>query len=170
MNERVSLKLRMMAAAIQITGAIPAGITVVLISIYISPLRAIKGIDTVLIWAAIIISILSCSIWMITRNIDRFVDRSRQDAINCMLSSSLGIIFSLVLSTFIISFIFSITCGIGELDPISLFLKSIPVLLVMLISCIVAIGYFTNSMVATIFALIGYHFESILIYPFIRAE
>jgi hypothetical protein len=86
MNDRVSLKFRLMAAGIQITGAIPAGITVVLIPIYMTSLRAIKGMDTALIWAAIIISILSCSIWMITRNIDPFVDRSRQNAINCMLS------------------------------------------------------------------------------------
>jgi hypothetical protein len=60
-------------------------------------------------------------------------------------------------------FVFWTTCGSGSQDPTAL-------LIALLVFCMTAIAYFTHSVVAIIFTLMGYRFENRLIYPFIRSE
>jgi hypothetical protein len=65
----------------------------------------------------------------------------------------IGIVFTI--------FIFSVTCGVGNQDPTPFFLSFIPFALV-------AITYFCNPIVASVFAAQGYRLNSRLIYLFIK--
>jgi uncharacterized Tic20 family protein len=96
-------------------------------------------------------------LWTIVKEIHPFVDQSGKDAINYALNTFVGMMATLAFSMFV----FSVTCGIGNQDPTL-------VLLSLLLFCCVSIVYFLNSIVAAIFALRGYSFNSRLIYPFIR--
>jgi uncharacterized protein len=98
-------------------------------------------------------------VWISTRQLHPFVDRSGKDAINCMLNSLMGT----MLFTLLCVFVFAITCGTGSQDPSLLFLTLIPLSLVIII-------YSINSIIAAIFAFGGYNFKSRLIYPFIPLD
>lgn len=98
-------------------------------------------------------------LWVIVKNLHPFIDISGRDAMNCAVNTFLGTMASLLFSLFV----FSVTCGVGNQDP-TIVLSSL------LLFCGVSIAYFINSLIAAIFALRGYRFQSRLIYPFIKDE
>ncbi len=134
MNNEIPLKFRLLAAGFHILAMI-------------SPIVYLIGILLVPI------------IWICTRQLHPFVDRSGKDAINCMLNAFMVT----MVFTLLCIFVFAMTCGTGNPDPSLVIISLIPL-------CLVAIIYLTNSLVAAIFAFRGYTFKSRLIYPFIPLD
>jgi uncharacterized Tic20 family protein len=156
MNNEISQKLRLIACGLYMVSTIPS-ILLLLIQIVKIPVGTILIVSTILVFSSQ--SIIALFAWKKTQHIHPFVDRSGRDALNCALNTLLG----RIAATLFCTFIFSVTCGIGNPDP-SLFLISL-----LILSC-VELAYFTNSVISGIFALRGYSFNNRLIYPFIRSE
>jgi uncharacterized Tic20 family protein len=97
-------------------------------------------------------------LWLIIKDIHPFLDRSSRNALNCALNTLLG---TIAFAAFCM-FVFSITCGVGNQDPSA-------VIASLILLSFVMFSYSIYSVVVAIFALSGSHFESRLIYPFIRS-
>jgi hypothetical protein len=158
MNDRTPLKSRLLAAAIHLTGTIFSGAIVVLIPVYAFGFILLSD-PLVLATLWIIFMIVSCSLWIFTPRIDYFVDCARRDTINILINSFLGITICITS----VVFVFWTTCGMGSQD-------TNPLGISVLITYIVTSGYFLHSVIAAIFALMGYRFVNRLIYPFFREE
>ncbi len=161
MNREIPLKFRLMAAGLHVISA-TSWSSVVFGTIY-SMMPFTHGsnfpIPTILIGITVASPITTWFGWRITKKIHPFVDRSGRSAVNCVLSTFAAMLICLLFCTFI----FSITCGIGNQDPSA-------ILFAIGISFLIAVAYFINSLVTAIFALSGYDFKSFLIYPFIKYE
>jgi uncharacterized Tic20 family protein len=158
MSNEIPLKLRLIAVALHlIGGSIAAGVTLLGFSL-LPIIGGILSSSFFIILLSIFISPpLILVLWVQTRDIHPFVNQAGRDAINCLLSTIVGLLTSIVFTIFILS----MTCGIGNPDPYSFFLSLIPFALV-------SITYFCNSIVAAIFAFRGYRLNSRLIYSFIK--
>jgi uncharacterized Tic20 family protein len=128
MNNHIPLKFRLIAAGFHVINVL------------------FSSLSTPLVWL----------LWMFTKQLDPFVDRAGRDALNCAISTFLGVLFC----TLVCIFVFSITCGVGNQDPTPFIWSLIPLVAV---SCI----YFLNSTISAIFAVQGYGFKSPIVYPFI---
>jgi uncharacterized Tic20 family protein len=162
MSNKIPLKLRLIAVALHlIGGSIAISMIAGAALLGFSSLPIIGGIlssSTFLIPLSIFISPpLILVLWVQTRDMHPFVNQAGRDAINCLLSTIVNMLISIVFTIFV----FSVTCGIGNQDPTPFFLSFIPFALV-------AITYFGNSIVAAIFALQGYRLNSRLIYSFVK--
>jgi uncharacterized Tic20 family protein len=116
------------------------------------------NIAVAIIPATILLSpIMILVLWEITKQRHSFVNQCGIDAINCWLSTLLG----MMTCTIFTIFIFSVTCGVGSQDVVPFFLSIIPF-------CLVTVTYFLTSVIAVILATQGYRFNSRLIYPFVR--
>ncbi len=98
-------------------------------------------------------------LWMFTKQLDPFVDRAGRDALNCAINTFIG----MMACTLFCIFVFSVTCGVGNQDPNPFLWSLVPLAAVYGI-------YLLNSMIAAIFAIQGYGFKSLIIYPFIRLD
>jgi uncharacterized Tic20 family protein len=158
MSNEIPLKLRLIAFALHlIGGSIAAGVTLFGFSL-LPIIGDLLSFSFFLIPLSIFISPpLILVLWVQTRDMHPFVNQAGRDAINCLLSTIVGILTSIVFTIFILS----MTCGIGNPDPNAFLLSLIPFALV-------SITYFCNSIVAAISALQGYRLNSRLIYPFIK--
>ncbi len=161
MRGEIPLKLRFLAMALHLVGgsiAICMVIGVTLLGAGSIPLIGRFIDSSFLIPSAIFLSPpLLLVLRVQTRDIHPFVDQAGRDAINCLLSTIVNMLISVVFTIFV----FSVTCGIGNQDPTPFLLSFIPLALV-------AIAYFFNAVVAAIFAIQGYRLNSRLIYPFIK--
>jgi uncharacterized Tic20 family protein len=162
MSNEIPLKLRLIAVALHlIGGSIALSMIAGVALLGFSSLPIIGGVlssSFFLIPLSIFISPpLILVLWVQTRDIHPFANQAGRDAINCLLSTIVGLLTSIVFTIFV----FSVTCGIGNPDPNPFFLSLIPFALV-------SITYFCNSIVAAIFAFRGYRLNSRLIYPFIK--
>jgi uncharacterized Tic20 family protein len=162
MSNEIPLKLRLIGVALHLIGgsiaiSMIAGATL----LGFSSLPIIGGIlssSTFLIPLSIFISPpLILVLWVQTRDMHPFVNQAGRDAINCLLSTIVGMLLSIIFTIFV----FSVTCGVGNQDPTLFLLSFIPFALV-------SITYFCNSIVAAISTLRGYRLNSRLIYPFIK--
>jgi uncharacterized Tic20 family protein len=162
MENTISLKLRCLAFFLHLIGGSIAACMIAGVALLgFASLPIIGGLlssSTFLIPLSIFISPpLILSLWVQTRDMHPFINQAGRDAINCLLSTIVGMLIGLVFTIFV----FSMTCGIGNQDPTPFLLSFIPLALV-------AIAYFFNSIVAAIFAIQGYRLNSRLIYPFIK--
>jgi uncharacterized Tic20 family protein len=163
MREEIPLKLRFLAVALHLLGGSITTYVVIgsaLLGFALLPVVGDFILDSgfFLIPLSIFISPpLILILWAQTRDIHPFLDQSGRDAINCLLSTVVGLLISIVFTIFV----FSVTCGVGNQNPTPFFLSFIPFFLV-------AIAYFVNSIVAAIFAIQGYRLNSRLVYPFIK--
>jgi uncharacterized Tic20 family protein len=162
MRNEIPLKLRLLAVALHLIGGSIATCMIAGVALLgFSSLPIIGGLlssSTFLIPLSIFISPpLILVLWVQTRDVHPFLDQTGRDAINCLLSTVVGMLLSIVFTIFI----FSVTCGIGNQDPTPFFLSFIPFALVV-------ITYFFNSIVAAIFAIRGYRLNSRLVYPFVK--
>jgi uncharacterized Tic20 family protein len=178
MNERIPLKIRLIAAGIHATNTIVnlfSGLLVLSYILEFIKIPAYPGLGTTeissigdkpetwqvpvpLFFGLITVFIL----WRITKKIHPFVSRSGRYATNHALNC-------LVMPFFVFALFSSIwytSCGIKPLDGLDYFIF-VPVCIVY---GLVSIAYFLNSIIAGIFTLRGYDFNSGLIIPFIRSE
>jgi uncharacterized Tic20 family protein len=159
MNNEIPLKLRLIATGSHLVGAISSILFIFLWLIHAVTLDSSFMILLSIISAAIIQPIVVAFYWVITENIHPFVDRAGRNAVNCAVSNLFGTIASILFCTFI----FSVTCGVGNQDPTLFFIS-------LFILCCVELAYFINSVAFGIFALKGYNFDSILIHPFLKYD
>jgi uncharacterized Tic20 family protein len=152
MNNEISQKLRLIAAATHMVGAVTAILFFWLPLIVINPSgnTFIVGMMSTIIFQPIVVLFW----WRVTIDSHPFIDRSGRDAFNCAVNTLLGTTVTTILYTFIFS-------GGGSQDPILFFIS------LFILSC-VELAYFMNSVIAGIFTLRGYSFKSKLIYPFIK--
>jgi uncharacterized Tic20 family protein len=177
MNERIPLKIRLIAAGIHAVNTIVNMFSGLLFLSNINELTkipAMPGLGTTgiastakqEIWKApvpLFIAVITIFIiWRITKEIHPFVNRSGRYATNHTLNC-------LVMPFFVFAFVALIwytTCGITPTDQFN-FLILVPASFVY---GLVSIAYFLNSIVAGIFTLRGYDFNSGLIIPFVHSE
>jgi uncharacterized Tic20 family protein len=162
MRDEITLKLRCIAVALHLIGGSIATCMISAVTLLgFSALPIIGGLlssSSFLIPLSIVLSPpLILTLWVQTRDIHPFINQAGRDAINCLLSTIVGMLLSVIFTIFV----FSVTCGIGNQDPTPFLLSFIPFTLV-------AIAYFFNSIVAAIFAIQGYRLNSRLVYPFIK--
>ncbi len=177
MNEKIPLKIRLIATGIHTANTIVnmfSGLFFLSNINELTKIPAMPGLGTTgvnsmtsqEIWQApapLFIAIVTIlMIWRITKEIHPFVNRSGRYATNHTLNC-------LVMPFFVFAFVTSIwytTCGITPTDKLN-FLILLPASSVY---GLVSIAYFINSIIAGIFTLRGYDFNSGLIIPFIRSE
>jgi uncharacterized Tic20 family protein len=159
MNREIPLKFRLIAAGLHAIGATSSSLVVfgTIFSMMPFTYRIDSLILPILTGIAVTSPITTWIGWRITKQIHPFVDRSGRSALNCVLSTFAAMLICLLFCTFI----FSITCGIGNQDPSA-------ILVAPGISFLILVAYFMNSLVTGILALNGYDFKSFLIYPFIK--
>jgi uncharacterized Tic20 family protein len=155
MNNEIPQKLRLIATGSHMAGAISPMLFSLLPRIVMN--RSGDTFIVSMILAIVFQPIVALFSWRVTKNIHPFVDRSGRDAVNCALNMLVGTLSSILFCTFI----FSVTCGVGNQDPTLFFIS-------LFILCCVELAYFINSVITGIFALRGYSFKSRLIYPFIK--
>jgi hypothetical protein len=158
MNDRIPLKSRLLAAAIHLTGTIFSGAIGALIPVYLlGSILLSDPLVLAILWFTFMIT--SCLLWIFTPSMNHFVDCARRDVSNTLINSFLG---TTICITSVV-FVFWTTCGMGSED-------TNPLGISLIITYVVASGYFLHSVIAAIFALRGYRFVNRLIYPFFREE
>ena len=176
MNDRIPLKFRAIAAGLHAIATLPAvSVILILSQIFFSSFFTNIGISTIINgipvrFIFILSPILSWILWLSTKSIHPFIDRSGKNAINYALNSFLALLFSALLSIFV----FGLTCGIavvgiGAQTGSGLTDLGMQASIVCAIATYcVAIAYPIGSTVAGINAWNGSYFTSRFIYPFER--
>lgn len=168
MSDRVTLRIRSIAAGLHAIFALPMGsfllfITFVLVSEFNPENHNILGLIIMSFLFGlpmiIILPIILSIAWQITRRIHSFINLSGQDVLNYRLNSLIVIIYS--------GFAICTTCRIIDTDNSSTYTVFIASLIIL---NSLAISYFVNSVIGDIFALKGHRWQSRLIYLFIRDE
>jgi uncharacterized Tic20 family protein len=165
MNNEIQLTSRSLAAFLYSIGMIPMGSVVAFSLNNNSIFQNYSSIASTLIIYGIVIGshtvfytlVLSGLLWIFTKAKHPFVARSGRYAFHYALNA-------LIMRVFYI-FVFSMTCGVVA-QSISDTLMSIYLVIIICIE----IAYFMNSLIASILALRGYHFENSFITPFIKPE
>jgi uncharacterized Tic20 family protein len=176
MNERIPLKIRLIAAGIHAANTIINIFSGLLFLLNISSLIktlplpdgeitniATSKQEVLQAPAPLLIAVITVfMIWRITKKIHPVVNRSGRYAINHTLNCLVMpfVVFGLI------TFIWYTTCGITPTDQ----LNSVIFIPGSIVYGLVSIAYFLNSIIAGIFTLKGYDFNSGLIVPFIRSE
>jgi uncharacterized Tic20 family protein len=168
MNSKIPLKFRSLTALLYFIGMIPLGSIVILSfsdNYNNNRLTNYDSIISTLITYAIIFGfqisfyalVVSGLLWLFTKAKHPFVDRSGRYAFHYLLNSFIARVFYV--------FVLASTCGVVEESINHVLLNTC----LIIISCI-EIAYFLNSLVASMFALKGRHFNNSFITPFIKPE
>jgi uncharacterized Tic20 family protein len=161
-NNKIPLKFRFLAALLYSTGMIPVGFGVAF-SLKNNDISQ-NSIASIIIYAIIFGSqivfhlLVTCGLlWLFTKKKHPFVDRSGRYAFHYALNALIARVFYI--------FALALTCGVVEQSINNVLLNTYLVI----ISCIEII-YFLSSLIASIFAMRGCHFENSFITPFIKPE
>ena len=176
MNHQIPLKFRAIAAGLHAIATLPAVSAILSLSqLFFSSFFTDIGISSIINgipsrFIFIISPLIIWILWLFTKSIHPFIDRSGKNAINYALNSLLGLMFSALL----FSSIFAATCGIAAISiggqtGSGLFEIGTKATIVCGIAfyC-VALAYLLSSLVAGIHVWNGSYFKSRFIYPFFR--
>jgi uncharacterized Tic20 family protein len=169
MNDRLPLKLRLLATSLHAIVSIPIGIIAIYsLSLLIS--NSTKySFECLMIGfylglpSIFILLVIACIQWLITKRIHPFVDRTGRSVLN----------YTLNMSLLMLCLVFALIATCGMLDPNKTsrsylyFEESSLGIKLILLNCI-AIAYSLNSVVSGIFTWKGLQFKNRLIYPFLR--
>ena len=167
MNPQISLKFRLIAAGLHaiFPGSIGAFLGLIIVqSIEASspdPYTNFVGLYNLILGSILILilPVIVCICWLVTRRIHDVINIAGRDAINCTLNN-LSVILAL-------AFVFGTTCGVFSVNP-SLANNILNSSLVLF--DLVAIAYAVNSTISSVFTLRGNRFNNRLIYPFLQDE
>jgi uncharacterized Tic20 family protein len=165
LRQSIPLRFRILAAVLHAIFAVPMGLNVGFYSwiVFIEggSMSSTQSLLMTVVFYFFFISlpmilflpIISWVIWQITKQIDPFVNLAGRDVLNYALSN-LAAILALTIIFFVVS---------GALYKLKYFEEVSFAILILVIAVFVMI-----SVIAGIFALRGYRFNNILIYPFLQ--
>ncbi len=167
MNDRLSLKTRVLATALHAIVGVPLGIFSIYGLSFLIFNNTSFNLESLLIVdflfgvpSIFILPVLAWIQWLITKRIHPFIDLTGMSVLNYTLNMSLLMLCLL--------FAFITTCGVVSNGYFRQSLgDNFALISLVTLNCI-AIAYFLNSVVSGIFTWKGLQFKNRLVYPFFR--
>jgi uncharacterized Tic20 family protein len=168
MRDRIPFKIRFVVTAMHFLASLPVTMLITyLISAFSTTessfgFRLVKYVNIHIPELAGVLTsiiIMALVVWNTTRQIHLFINDTGRDAINSIASSLLITLLCSLMLILTLSYIRNV--GIDLIGVLLFYLSTN-------FSAFVAVAYFLNSIIASVYALGGFRFKSLLIFPFVK--